>query len=286
MIINSDSASTKHSSELLEMICSIAQFKFDHNNFKTDSTNSANPIFQGLAMLAEEIEFLKEENQKLKEKNALLEKYNYTVAHDLKSPLMAANGIIDLLKNELSSPLDAEQQELVELLEETNNRGVSMISEILEYSKSTNSSFDLKQVDLLDIQLEIVKNYSGNHRVRISWPDKMPILLHNEMALKQVFNNLIGNAIKHNDKHLCEITITYNEDPSFHYFSVIDNGPGINKVDAEKIFDLFESSARGGNCNDGIGLAIVKQIVDRRKGKILVDPNFADGAKFTFSIPK
>lgn len=286
MMANSKTANDSYSSDLLDMICSIAQFKFNHNNFKTSNLNASNPVFQGLAMLAEEIEFLKEENQKLRHRNTILEKYNYTVAHDLKSPLMAANGIIDLLKTEPDTPLTDEQTQLLELLEETNQRGVTMISEILEYSRTTNSSFELKEVGLSAIKEEIQKIHATDKHLRINWPEILPTVFHDEMALKQVLNNLIGNSIKHSDKTVCEVTISYKFDDSYHYLSVEDNGPGIQKHKQNKVFDLFEASVCSGNCNDGIGLAIVKQIVNRRGGEIWVDPTFENGAKFTFSIPK
>lgn len=285
MIKTSNLAPKDNTPEILDIICSIAQFNFDHKNFKKDYLQASNPVLQGLAMLAEEIDFLKEENQKLKEKNATLERYNYTVAHDLKSPMMSSIGIIDLLKNEVDTELTEEQRELVDLLEETNLRGMTMVGEILEYTKASSSALDVYEVNLDALKAEVDKTYLLNNKVAINWPTKLPVIKHNETALKQVFNNLIGNAIKHNDKAICLINIEHREDDRFHYFSVIDNGPGIYGDDADKIFDLFKSSS-GNNCNDGIGLAIVKQIVDRSKGRIWVDPTFKNGAKFTFSIPK
>ena len=271
---------------LFEVICSIARLQFEPIELNQPDERTNDPTIQGLAMLSEEINRQRQEIMKLKRRNIRLERYNYTVAHDLKSPLLASLGIIELLEQEASPVLNDEQQEYLSLLKEANNQGIEMVKDILEYAQAKDIDLRLEEVPLEFLKSEISKIYRSHSLINIFWPPSLPVVHHNITALKQIFCNLIGNSIKHSDKEICEVRIEHWKDKKYHYLGLADNGLGIKYEDCSKIFDLFESLDTSRHFSHGIGLAIVKQLVQAAGGNVWIDSDFHTGARFILSIPK
>lgn len=274
---------------LIEMIGAMARLDFSQR-LKTKMSNEPMDILaHGLNMLSEELEQKVSEKKRLEEINENLERFSFTVAHDLKSPILASNGLIDLMQDEIETngeiPISS-LNEYLGILKEANTQISKLINGILQYSRLENDRMDITKVRLFELIWDVTKDYKVNENIRIEYPSDLPVVYHNETALNQVLRNLINNAIKYCDKEQCHIQITHQEDSEFHTISVIDNGPGIRNEEKDVIFNLFENLRNVAYESTGVGLAIVEKIVSKSNGKVWVEDVEPTGAKFSFTIPK
>lgn len=272
--------------KLIEMIGNMARLDFS-NRIETEMTNDPIDLMAyGLNMLSEELESNVVKKSLLEEINNNLERFAYTAAHDMKSPLNTASGLISLIEHELKKSENNKIREYLLLLKETNERAKSIINVVLEYSRLNFSNLNMQEIDLGKLCSELTKEYALQKEVVILIGENMPIVVHNETALAQIISNLLNNAVKFNDKEIChvEIQCTVNEDE--YEIAIIDNGPGIKKEDRERIFILFETLNDKKDNSTGIGLAIVHKIVTETKGTIKIESTDMGGSKFIFTIPK
>ena len=138
--------------------------------------------------------------------------------------------------------------------------------------------------DLLEETMEFI---GKPENVNLEIGPGMPEIVTDKTRLSQVFSNLIGNAIKYNDKEIKEIKISVNDQPEGWTFSVKDNGPGIESQYHEKIFVIFQTLNRRDDVEStGVGLAIVKKIIEDQGGKIWVESELGKGSDFRFFWPR
>lgn len=162
-----------------------------------------------------------------------------------------------------------------------------LINAILDYSKADRRSGDDVKVNSKDLIEETVDFIGKPDNVRIEIGPGMPELITDKTRLSQVFSNLIGNAIRYNDKEQIQINISVQEQPEGWVFSVKDNGPGIEAQYHEKIFVIFQTLNRRDDVEStGVGLAIVKKIVEDQGGKIWVESTPGSGSDFKFMWPR
>ena len=288
MLDMNTSLSSERLTQLIDMLASIARMDFSKKLETNMSDDPMDVLGYGLNMLSEELEHKVNEKQNLEDSNKSLESFSFTVAHDLKSPALASIGVIDLMENELRSGEEVSKESLLQytsLLKTASGQMIKMINGILEYSRLEKEKLTKQKVDLENLCNGLVESYALLKHVTIDVQNDLPMVHYNEVALEQVFNNLIGNAIKHNDKDYCHIRIEHSLKDEFHYISIVDNGPGIREEEQGVIFNLFENLRNNKTESSGIGLAIVDKIVSRSKGKVWVEPGDDTGAKFTFTIP-
>jgi len=236
---------------------------------------------------------LKHYRKKLEKTNENLEKFAYTAAHDMKSPLNSAMGLIDIIEMELKGNENQEVMTYLDLLKDTFNNTRQLVSGILEYSKTGFSDIEMEDVDLNMLLKKIKNPYTANKQnlpvgkpIKIKVARKMPVVRHYETALSQIIDNLINNAVKYNDKEICEIDVKYADKGNYYEISVADNGSGIAEDNKERIFDLFENLKTKKKGSSGIGLATVKKLVNETNGEIWVEVSEKKGAKFVFTICK
>ncbi len=272
--------------DLIGMIGSMASLDFSKRLDVEISEDPINVMAYGLNMLSEELEYNVVKKSMLEEINRNLEQFSFTVAHDIKSPLSSAYTLITLIEMELEGTENQTLKEYFTLLKQINERTRNMINGILEYSKTNFNDIVTKEIELTKICAEIADEHSLNENVTVTFQKSMPTVYHNEFALTQIINNLVSNAIKYNDKPLCEIDIRYADKNTFYEISVTDNGPGIDHKDKERIFDLFENLNNSVNDSHGIGLSIVKKLVNQANGNVWVDDTYTQGARFIFTIEK
>ncbi|MBI3521027.1 MAG: HAMP domain-containing histidine kinase [Bacteroidetes bacterium] len=271
---------------VIEMISSMASLDFSER-LDTEITNDPiDVISYGLNMLSEELEHNVVKKSKLEEINMNLEKFSYTVAHDLKSPLNTISALISLIEMENEKIVNSKIQEYIHLIKETNDRSRNMVNGILEYSRLNFRNVSMQKIDFGELCSKIAKEYSINKRVIISIDTPMPEVYYDETALTQVLNNLLSNAIKHNDKDLCKIGISAIDKENHYEIRISDNGPGILDEQKNKIFNLFENQNSRNSNSTGIGLAIVKRIINETYGSIEVESDENKGATFIFTIQK
>ncbi|MDH5367208.1 MAG: PAS domain-containing sensor histidine kinase [Cyclobacteriaceae bacterium] len=224
--------------------------------------------------------------QKLEQTNENLEKFARIAAHDMKSPMNAASGLIHLLEAELGENKNKEVAEYLQRLNDTFHSTKQLINGILNYSKTSLTEIEMEEVDLSELICNIVDRYSLNKQVVIHF-DKVELnIKHNKTVLTQIFDNILNNAVKYNDKEICEIELVLLEKNDHYEISISDNGPGIANEDREIIFDLFENLKTTNKDSTGIGLATVKNLLSETNGQIWVETSEKKGAKFVITIKK
>ncbi len=274
---------------LIEMIAAMARLDFSQRVKTESSDDPMDVLAYGLNMLSEELEHKVDEKKRLEEINENLERFSFTVAHDLKSPILASNGLIDFMQDEIEENGQIPTSSLKEylgILKDANTQISKLINGILQYSRLENDRMEMSFISLSDLCWEVSKSYQSNDSVSIEYAHDLPKVFHNETALSQVFRNLITNSIKYSDKEFCKIQIEYREFDSHHQIAVIDNGPGLKDNEKKIIFNLFENLRNASYESTGVGLAIVEKIVSKSGGRIWVEDIEPTGAKFVFTIPK
>jgi signal transduction histidine kinase len=231
---------------------------------------------------------LKNSLSELEKVNKQLEKFIYIVSHDLKSPLASIITIISALKRNPVVNDDEEISERLDLVYLASQHLSEMISSILEYSKQSLDQQKIEEVDVYELVNQIVFLLFPPPNIKIKIAGDMPVLKTRKLKLQQVFQNLISNAIKYLDKQegLIEIGVNYQTD-MFEFF-VRDNGPGIAKEDIARIFNLFQTTDNKSNADSstGIGLNILKVLVEEQGGRIWVDTELGIGSTFYFEWKK
>jgi len=223
--------------------------------------------------------------KKLKTRNAELQEYAHIVSHDLKSPLRSINALVNWLKEDNKGVFDASSLRNFSLIENTLEKMENLISGILNYSSIVEDTEKHQQVDL-NILLEELKaiTYFPAH-ISLKVTNKLPKISGDPIRLQQLFQNLLNNAIQHIDKEKGLVEVDVVEHLSYYQFSVKDNGIGIEKKYHNKIFKIFQS-LNTYNESTGIGLSIVKKIVDLYKGEIWLESEVGVGTTFYFTLIK
>ncbi len=217
--------------------------------------------------------------------NKQLEQFMYIVAHDLKSPLSGIVGMLSVLNEEKEIADSPKLQSYVGLVQSAGNHLSQMISSILEYSMRSLTEQTIEEVDVDEMVRQIASLLFLPEHINIEIEDKLPTLYTRKLKLQQVFQNLISNAVKYNDKAEVWITVGVREKEEEYEFYVRDNGPGIQEADSKRIFNLFETtgSQASGESSTGVGLNIVKVIVEEQGGSIWVESQAGKGSAFYFT---
>lgn len=233
---------------------------------------------------------LEETMRKLEEKNQELGKFAYIAAHDLKSPLNNIAALTRIFMDNYKTSIDAEGQEILNLIKSSSDKLKNMIQSLLEYTKSDKViGEDQVEINLQILQEELCNLFVFKNNCLITLESNLNSIKVNKAALDQIMINLVANAIKYNDKEITEIVIEVIDEKTFYKIIVSDNGPGISKKYHEKIFQIFEvlsAEDRFGESGNGIGLATVKKTIESLGGTIHVESEIGKGAKFVFTISK
>ena len=159
------------------------------------------------------------------------------------------------------------------------------IESLLHYSRVGKEQTPTETVVVKDLLLDIVDSLAIPPTLEVSIAD-LPTLNVQKIALQQVFTNLISNAVKHHHTKVGKIAIAATEDRNFWYFSVTDDGPGIAVEHYQRIFEIFQTLSNKKIESAGIGLSIVKKIVEGRGGTVELDSQVGKGTTFSFSWRK
>lgn len=223
----------------------------------------------------------------LHKRNQELDQFAYFASHDLKAPLRAIANLSQWLEDDLQGNLPPENQRQLELLRGRVNRMENLINGLLEYSRVGRVKTGLERINTNTLLKETIDLLEPESAFTIEIGSGMPTMTTKRLLLQQVFANLISNAIKHHPRKEGCINLSVNELEKFYEFIVSDDGAGISPEFHQKIFDIFQTlEARDTKENTGVGLAIVKKIIDSVGGSIKVESQLGQGAKFIFTWPK
>jgi len=223
--------------------------------------------------------------QELKRKNEELEEYAHIVSHDLKSPLRSLYALFSWVKSDNIDKLDATTLENFTHIEDTIQNMEILISDILTYSSANVKMDNEHLIDLNKVVDEVVKSISIPSHISVNRKCELPTIKGEKIKFQQLFQNLIGNAIRFIEKEKGYVNIDCEQENGFYKFIVEDNGIGIEPKYHEKIFKVFQSLNKDSS-STGVGLSIVKKIINLYGGTIYVDSELGKGAKFIFTLKK
>jgi signal transduction histidine kinase len=227
---------------------------------------------------------LEKKAKDLEEKNKDLEEFAFVVSHDLKTPLSNVTALSSWIRESLENNETSAVKTNLELLEKQITLMDLIIQGVLNYSLQNDVSSNDEDINL-DTLIKDLVVLNTTEKCLITIKKKLPVIKFNKSQILQVFQNLIQNGIKYNDKEICEIEIDYTLENNLYTFSVKDNGIGIEVKYHEKIFKLFQRLEVNTMNNAGIGLSLVKKIINRNKGIIYLKSEVKIGSTFYFTLP-
>ncbi|MCU7817093.1 MAG: CHASE domain-containing protein [Candidatus Thiodiazotropha sp. (ex Rostrolucina anterorostrata)] len=215
-----------------------------------------------------------------------LEQFAYVTSHDLKAPLRAVSNLAQWIEEDLTDKLDAASREQLALLRDRVRRMHDLIEGLLEYSRVGRTSDSESEFDSNKMINEIIDSLSPPEEFTIKIKGKMPTLYADRLQLGQVFSNLISNSLKHHGGDKGKIRIKCEIIDEFYQFSVCDDGHGIAPEYHNKVFMMFQTlESSDFESSTGIGLALVKKIVEEHGGTIRLKSAIGEGACFHFTWP-
>ena len=229
-------------------------------------------------------------NHDLKRTNQDLQQFSYAASHDLKEPLRTVSNYLQLIRSRYSGKvLDEEAGRLFDVAVGGAQRMHALVEALLEYSRAGevgDSTLEPVPVDKVvgDAIANLQSSISENHAAVSLGP--LPVVTANPLHLTQVFENLIGNALKYRSEQPPRISVTAAEGAHDWVFSVEDNGIGIPPEYQAQIFGIFKRLHGEEYPGTGIGLATCKKIVDRHGGTIWVESEPQKGSRFSFTLPR
>lgn len=219
--------------------------------------------------------------------NKELNDFAYIISHDLKAPLRAISNLSEWIEEDISDSDKAEVKENLRLLRKRVLRMENLINGILNYSRASRDTTIEENIDVANLVKEAIDLLAVPKKFKVKINARFPVIDFNRSNIDRIFMNLISNAVNHHDKPVGKITLDYRDEEKFHEFSVEDDGPGIAKEYHDKIFVIFQTlRARDSFESTGIGLTIVKKIIEDCGGIIWVESEPGIGSKFIFRIPK
>jgi PAS domain S-box-containing protein len=222
----------------------------------------------------------------LARRNEELDRFAYVVSHDLKAPLRAIGNLSEWLEEDLGEVLGDETRRHMDLLRQRVYRLNALIDGLLSYSRVGRIDVSEGKVNVERLIAEVIDSLAPPSTFTVAIVPPLPTLLTKPVLLTQVFANLIGNAIKHHDRPDGRIQISCSHRGGFYEFRVSDDGPGISPRYHGKIFDIFQVlQPRDRVENTGIGLSIVKKIIEGEGGQISIESDEGRGATFIFTWP-
>jgi len=219
--------------------------------------------------------------------NKELDKFANVLSHEMKAPLRAIGNLAGLIEEEAKSSLSREALDHFEKIQGRVVRMEHLINGIFNYTKAGRNGSELSCFNVSDLVRETVDLIGISPNVTVNIREGMPVITAERVKLQQVFMNLINNSVAFNDKEDVHVEVGATEHEGDWEFYVSDNGPGIDPRYHDKIFVIFQTlHARDDRETTGVGLAIVKKLIEDAGGRIAVDSRRGHGARFSFTWPK
>lgn len=256
-----------------------------HKPLDINLTRAKVKVFEQLYWYQQKLKKTADDLQKV---NKQLERFTYVVSHDLKTPLASLIMLLDMCSKNESLQDNSEVVMQLDIASQVSHQLSDMINSILEYSRHNLNQQKEEEVNTEELVQQIGFTLGQQRNLNLTIKDEMPTLKTNKAKLQQVFQNLIGNAIKYNDKDAIVIEVGVKEETDFYVFYVADNGPGLRSEDTRRIFKLFEvgNNRTGVDGSTGVGLNLLKMLIEEQGGKIWVESQESKGSIFFFEWRK
>lgn len=255
-------------------------------NFKTIGDNKNDELKKLSESLNKMSQTLDKNFKELTKKNKELDQFAYVVSHDLKAPLRGIANITQWMEEDLEKEITPEVKKNLDLIKGRTIRLENMINGLLEYARIGKIKKGFEKVDIGNMLKELVELLVPS-TFFVNIEAGMPVLITEKLHIEQVFSNLISNAVKYNNKTTGNISIRSDELDNYYKFTITDNGPGIQSEYYDKIFMIFQTlQERDAFESTGVGLAIVKKIIEDQKATISVESELGKGTTFKFTWPK
>ncbi len=227
----------------------------------------------------------------LKRSNEELDRFAYIVAHDFKAPIRGITTYAWFLLEDYGDKLDKEGRDLLEDIIALSKKMTNLMSSLLDYSRLGRTDFAYQETNLDEVLNDVIfsiNNLIQENNVDILRPKKLPTIYCDKVRIGEVFLNLITNAVKYNDKEHKMVEISYERDPSKGIiFYIRDDGQGMSEEHYKVVFEIFKRlDHKRKNDGTGVGLTIVKKIIERHNGEIWVESKMQEGSVFKFTLSK
>lgn len=229
-------------------------------------------------------------NKILEETNKFVKDFALSAAHDIKNPLTSILLGSQLLKSRLGKVGDEKNLKLVDTSIFSAKKLLELVNSMLEYSLKPALLVSAQhEFSLNDLLGKIISILDPESRVEFIKPNQNHLIYCSEIALERIFLNLLSNAIRYNDKPITKIAIAFSNSDEFYDFAITDNGIGIAEQNLSKVFDkhiTLDVTDRFSQKGTGIGLANVKNLLEKLKGEISIESKLGIGSTFSFKIDK
>jgi signal transduction histidine kinase len=269
--------------KMVEMARSISKGNYE-THMDAESNTELGQLAKALNQMAN---ILNAHISLLRRQRDELDQFAHIVSHDLKAPLRGIDNVVTWIEEDHSFALPPRVNEYLDLIKGRIIRAENLLKGILTYARLSKEEKEIEVVDLNILLGEIQEDIPKKSGVQLVIAPGFPVLSTQRIPLIQIFSNLISNAYKYHDKTDGFIKVYYRELAEIYEFYVEDNGPGIEKVYHDKIFVIFQTlQARDSFESTGVGLSIVKKILDDRGYKIKLMSEMGRGSIFSFTWPK
>lgn len=221
----------------------------------------------------------------LAKSNKELEDYAAIVSHDLKSPLRSIHSLISWMKEDNDKEFNEQTKQYLSMIEGKVEKMDHLIEGILTYAKIDKVDVVCEKVNTQEVIQNIINIIHIPNHISVSITTNLPIIEADRFRVQQLFQNLISNAVNYIDKTIGIVEVSCSEEPKNFIFSIKDNGPGIAKENQEKIFKIFQSLEKSDK-STGLGLSIVKKIIDTYNGEIWIESEVGQGTTFFIKLNK
>ena len=211
----------------------------------------------------------------------------YIISHDLKAPLRAIKALTDWIAADYADKFDDDGKEQLKMLTIRVDRMNNLLEGVLQYSRIGRLTEDKVEIKLSELVPEIIEMLNAPPQIHITIENQLPTIVSEPTRIRQVFENLLSNAVRFMGKPEGSVKVGCIEEEGFWKFSVSDTGPGIDQQHFEKIFRLFQTlQAKDQFESTGVGLTIAKKIIELYGGKIWLTSKASEGSTFYFTLPK
>jgi light-regulated signal transduction histidine kinase (bacteriophytochrome) len=238
--------------------------------------------------VARDVTERREHEQKLEESNDRLEQFAYAASHDLQEPLRMVSSYLQLIERRYADDLDEDGREFLEFAVDGADRMSDMIEGLLEYSRVDTQGESFERIELEEIVEDVLEDLQfqieeSDAEITV---ESLPCVEGDASQVRQVFQNLVSNAIEYSGDDPPRIHISAEPDGERRVISISDEGIGIDPADTERIFEVFQRlHNQEEHAGTGIGLALCRRVVERHEGDIWVESDPGEGTTFHFTLP-